>query len=117
MRAGSFFAPGGYLRGAFSPKNRFSCRPKLGGALEDLTPAASTTSECRAMLAHPSTELVARAPCVRASCGTRMRSPSGPRARVRQQRRLEVDESRKRDAQTGGAQAPSSVAGTIPFDV
>jgi len=43
---------------------------KLGGALNecclnevDLTPAASTTCERSAMLAHPSTELVVRAPC------------------------------------------------------
>ena len=40
----------------------------------------------------------------RASCGERMRDPSGPRAlvSVRQQRRLEVDETRKRGVQTGG---------------
>jgi hypothetical protein len=40
----------------------------------------------------------------RASCGERMRDLSGPRARVSasQQRRLEVDMTRKRDVQTGG---------------
>ena len=53
---------------------------------EDLTPAASTTSERSAMLAHPSTGLVARAPC-------QLRQS---RARLRQQRRLEVDKTRKR---------------------
>jgi hypothetical protein len=58
---------------------------------EYLTPAASTTSERSAMLAHPSTELVARAPCqlrpVRAARDARVSA-------LRQQRRLEVSTSR-----------------------
>jgi hypothetical protein len=52
------------------------------------------------MLAHPSTELVARAPCqLRQSHERPVRAA---RARLRQQRRLEVDKTRKRDVQTGG---------------
>ena len=46
---------------------------------EDLTPAASTTSERSAMLAHPSTGLVARAPCQLRQSHAR---PVRPRARA-----------------------------------
>jgi len=53
------------------------------------------------MLAHPSTELVARAPCQLRRAHAR--SVRAARARLRQQRRLEVDKTRKRDVQTGGA--------------
>jgi len=79
---------------------------------EDLTPAASTTCERSAMLAHPSTELVARAPCqLRHS---HARSVRAARARLRQQRRLEVaDKTRKRDVQTGGAAGPSRATTTL----
>ena len=93
-----------------------SCRPKLGGALRaktsQLTPAASTTCERSAMLAHPSTELVARAPCqLRHSLA---RSVRAARARLRQQRRLEVaDKTRKRDVQTRGAAGPSRATTTL----
>jgi hypothetical protein len=90
-----------------------SCRPKLGGALnEDLTPAASTTCERSAMLAHPSTELVAQAPCQlrRAharsvtAARARLRPPVRPPASQQaSKQRLEVDKTRKRDVQTGGA--------------
>jgi hypothetical protein len=53
------------------------------------------------MLAHPSTELVARAPCqLRQSHARPVRAA---RARLRQQRRLEVDKTRKRDVQKRGA--------------
>ena len=50
---------------------------------EDLAPAASTTSvrAQRHMLAHPSTE-ASWSREHHASCGTRMRGPSGPRARA-----------------------------------
>ena len=59
---------------------RVSCKPKIGGALkQDLTPAASTTSERSAMLAHPSTELVARVPCQLRHSHAR---PVRPRARA-----------------------------------
>jgi hypothetical protein len=37
------------------------------------------------------------------------------RARLRQQRRLEVDESRKRDVQTGGVAGPSRAPATLAF--
>jgi hypothetical protein len=57
--------------------------------------SASTTSKRSAMLAHPSTELVARAPCQLRRAHAR--SVRAARARLRQQRRLQVDESRKRD--------------------
>jgi len=78
-----------------------SCRPKLGGALKtSVAPAASTTSKRSAMLAHPSTELVARAPCQLRRAHAR--SVRAVRARLRQQRRLEVDKTRKRGVQTGG---------------
>ena len=57
--------------------------------------------------AHPSTELVARAATVPVAASAK-RDPSGPRARHRQQHRLEVDKTRKRDVQTeGAAGAPS----------
>ena len=60
------------------------------------------------MLAHPSTELVARAPCqLRQSHARPVRAA---RARLRQQRRLEVDKTRKRGVQTGG------VAGALESD-
>jgi hypothetical protein len=59
------------------------------------------TCERSAMLAHPSTELVARAPCQLRRAHAR--SVRAARARLRQQRRLEVDRTRKRDVQTGGA--------------
>ena len=52
------------------------------------------------MLTHPSTELVARAPCQMRRAHAR--SVRAVRARLRQQRRLEVDKTRKRDVQTGG---------------
>jgi hypothetical protein len=52
------------------------------------------------MLAHPSTELVARAPCQLRRAHAR--SVRAARARLRQQRRLEVDKTRKRGVQTGG---------------
>ena len=42
---------------------RFELSAQARRRSEDLTPAASTTSERSAMLAHLSTELVARAPC------------------------------------------------------
>ena len=43
-----------------------------------------------------------------------MCGPYGPRAPLRQQRRLEVDKSRKRDAQTGGvAGGPREVTPTL----
>jgi len=79
---------------------RFELSAQARRRSEDLTPAASTTSERSAMLAHPSTELVARAPCqLRQSHARPVRAA---RARLRQQRRLEVDKTRKRDVQTGG---------------
>jgi hypothetical protein len=56
------------------------------------------------MLAHPSTELVARAPCQLRRAHAR--SVRAARARLRQQRCLEVDESRKLDAQTGAPVRP-----------
>jgi hypothetical protein len=58
---------------------RFELSAQARRRSEDLTPAASTTSERSAMLTHPSTELWSREH--RASCGTRMRGPSG-RARA-----------------------------------
>ena len=80
---------------------RFELSAQARRRSEDLTPAASTTSERSAMLAHPSTELVARAPCqLRQSHARPVRAA---RARLRQQRRLEVDKTRKRGVQTGGA--------------
>ena len=85
---------------------RFELSAQARRRSEDLTPAASTTSERSAMLAHPSTELVARAPCqLRQSHARPVRAA---RARLRQQRRLEVDKTRKRDVQTGGVAGPSS---------
>ena len=67
---------------------RFELSTKARRRSEDLAPAASTTCERSAMLAHPSTELVARAPCqLRHS---HARSVRAARARLRQQRRLEV---------------------------
>ena len=79
---------------------RFELSAQARRRSEDLTPAASTTSERSAMLAHPSTELVARAPCqLRQSHARPVRAA---RARLRQQRRLEVDKTRKRGVQTGG---------------
>ena len=94
---------------------RFELSAQARRRSEDLTPAASTTSERSAMLAHPSTELVARAPCqLRQSHARPVRAA---RARLRQQRRLEVDKTRKRDVQTGGPAGPSSRdahAGTLP---
>jgi hypothetical protein len=82
-----------------------SCRPKLGGALKTSHP--------------PPRQRPSAAPCWpisrrswsrehRASCGSRMQGRA--RARVRQQRRLEVDKTRKRDVQTGG------VAGALESD-
>ena len=83
---------------------RFELSAQARRRSEDLTPAASTTSERSAMLAHPSTELVARAPCqLRQSHARPVRAA---RARLRQQRRLEVDKTRKRGVQTGGVAAP-----------
>ena len=62
---------------------RFELSAQARRRSEDLAPAASTTSKRSAMLTHPSTELVARAPSEhRACCGERMRDPSGPRARA-----------------------------------
>jgi len=88
---------------------RFELSAQARRRSEDLAPAASTTSERRAMLAHPSTELVARAPCqLRHSHARPVRAA---RARLRQQRRLEVDKTRKRDVQTGGPTGPSSSDG------
>ena len=85
---------------------RFELSAQARRRSEDLTPAASTTSERSAMLAHPSTELVARAPCqLRQSHARPVRAA---RARLRQQRRLEVDKTRKRGVQTGGVAGPSS---------
>ena len=52
------------------------------------------------MLTHPSTELVARALCQLRRAHAR--SVRVARARLRQQRRLEVDKTRKRGVQTGG---------------
>ena len=79
---------------------RFELSAQARRRSEDLTPAASTTSERSAMLAHPSTGLVARAPCqLRQSHARPVRAA---RARLRQQRRLEVDKTRKRGVQTGG---------------
>ena len=79
-----------------------SCRPKLGGRLKTSHAAASTTSKRSAMLAHPSTELVARAPCQlrREHARSVIKSVRAVRARLRQQRRLEVDKTRKRGVQT-----------------
>jgi len=90
--------------------------PKLGGALKTSHPPPSTTSERSAMLAlasmaHPSTELVARAPCQLRHSHARPVSGQGrARAPVRQQRRLEVLRrvSRKRDVHKTGGEAPSS---------
>jgi len=92
---------------------RFELSSQARRRSEDLTPAASTTCERSAMLTHPSTELVARAPCQLP--GERMRDPSvrAARARLRQQRRLEVDMTRKRDVQTGGP--PGAVETTLAF--
>ena len=89
---------------------RFELSAQARRRSEDLAPAASTPRASVApVLAHPSTELVARAPC-------QLRHPHArpvraARARLRQQRRIEVDESRKRDAQTRGA------AGALERDV
>jgi hypothetical protein len=83
-----------------------SCRPKLGGALKtSQPPPRPRASAAPCMLAHPSTELVARAPCQLRRAHAR--SVRAARARLRQQRRLEVDTTRKRDAQTGGPAGPS----------
>ena len=85
---------------------RFELSAQARRRSEDLAPAASTTSERSAMLAHPSTELVARAPCQLRRAHAR--SVRAVRARLRQQRRLEVDKTRKRGVQTGGPRgAPS----------
>jgi hypothetical protein len=69
---------------------------------EDLTPAASTTSEHSAMLAHLSTELVARAPCQLRRAHARSvraaRRVSASSAALRS-----TNKTRKRDVQTGGA--------------
>jgi hypothetical protein len=56
------------------------------------------------MLAHPLTELVARAPCQLRRAHARSIRPSGPRARVSASSAAlyEVDKTRKRDVQTGG---------------
>ena len=80
---------------------RFELSAQARRRSEDLAPAASTTSERRAMLAHPSTELVVRAPCQ--LWHSHARPVRAARARARQQRRLEVDKTHKRDVQTGGA--------------
>ena len=65
------------------------------------------------MLAHPSTELVARAPCqLRQSHARPVRAA---RARLRQQRRLEVDKTRKRDVQTGGVAGAVELGFTLAF--
>ena len=98
---------------------RFELSAQARRRSEDLTPAASTTSERSAMLAHPSTELVARAPCQLRRAHAR--SVRAARARLRQQRRLEVDKTRKRDVQTYGgprrAVESDGHAGTFFFGV
>ena len=92
---------------------RFELSAQARRRSEDLTPAASTTSERSAMLAHPSTELVARAPCqLRQSHARPVRAA---RARLRQQRRLEVDKTRKRDVQTGGVAGAVELTFTLAF--
>jgi hypothetical protein len=57
------------------------------------------------MLAHPLTELVARAPCQLRRAHARSIRPSGPRARVSASSAAlyEVDKTRKRDGSNGGA--------------
>jgi hypothetical protein len=90
---------------------RFELSAQARRRSEDLTPAASTTTERTAMLAHPSTELVARAPCQ--LWRAHARSVRAARARLHQQRRLEVDESRKRDAQRGAPAGPSRAPATL----
>jgi len=83
---------------------RFELSAQARQRSEDLAPAASTPRASAApVLAHPSMELDARAPC-------QLRHPHArpvraARARARQQRRLEVD------AQTRGA------AGALESDV
>ena len=79
---------------------------KLGGALKTshVTPAASTTSE-RSASTGPSVDGAGRASTVTVAERPHARRPSsGPRASASASSagRLEVDESRKRDAQTGG---------------
>ena len=59
---------------------RFELSAQARRRSEDLTPAASTTSERSAMLAHIRRRSWSREH--RASCGERMHDPSGPRARV-----------------------------------
>jgi len=76
---------------------------KLGGALNTSHPPPrprASAAPCWPIV--PSTELVARAPCqLRRAHARPVRAA---RARLRQQRRLEVDKSRKRDVQTGAPQ-------------
>ena len=94
---------------------RFELSAQARRRSEDLAPAASTTSKRSAMLAHPSTELVARAPCQLRRAHAR--SVRAVRARLRQQRRLEVDETHKRGVQTGGVAGGRRVATTtLAFD-
>ena len=87
-----------------------SCRPKIGGALK-----TSHTHRLDHVRAHchagPSVDGTGRAstvPVAALACAARQAA----RARlVRQQRRLEVDESRKRDAQTGAPTGGPRVGG------
>jgi hypothetical protein len=65
------------------------------------------------MLTHPSTELVARAPCQMRRAHAR--SVRAVRARLRQQRRLEVDKTRKRGVQTGGVARAVELTFTLAF--
>ena len=78
-----------------------SCRPKLGGALKASHPPPRPRVRSACASAGPSVDGAGRA----STC--RLRHPHArpvraALARLRQRRRLEVDESRKRNAQTGG---------------
>ena len=100
LRDASTTLGGGSASGSLA---RFELSAQARRRSEDLTPAASTTSERSAMLAGPSVDGAGRAstvPVAAVAC-------KAARARLRQQRRLEVDKTRKRAAfKRGASQAP-----------